>query len=630
MTGVVAQPKGKSHLNFDCLASTKSLANIEAALDPKAPERVMDNWDEIYSTHLYVRLAPGKTETDLNNALIAVAESRNKNALPEQTQFYYAQSLGNISPQPEQLANDTTPAAPWFFIWGFMAFMVLLLVFPSLNYAGMAVARALSRTREVGVRKAIGARNADVGKLFLTEAVLASSLALVVSALLHIPLNRAVGKYFPAFTNLQDLEARPLDWLIFIALAVGVGLLAGWIPSRRFAKLHPASAIRGDTNGLSALKPASRRMNWRSAILVGQFAFSLVFLILVATIWSQIRYMTIADYGFDKENLLSVSLQGNKAELLAAEMTQDRHVVGVSSSSVMLASNNLQGMALRLERTSEDIDIDCASVDHNFMKVMDLKMVAGDNFPADASPERLQYVILNERAVERFQLGSPAQAIGQTLWVSDTASVLVSGVVQDFHYFNLQNQIGPFALRFVPNEQQIMYVRLAPGDPGVALASLEAIWKKVDPVHPFEASFMEESVERAYQGVAFVGGLISFFSVLALSLAALGLLGSVTHSVGTRVKEIGIRKVLGASSIQVALFLSRRFLVVLTIAVVLALPAGFALSNLFLELFAYRIPVGGLILGGCTMAILALGLLTVGWQAMQAALADPVKSLRSE
>jgi putative ABC transport system permease protein len=628
--GVLAKPEGKSHLNFDCLVSSKSLATIESALTPESQERVMDNWADIYSTHVYIRLATGKTKTDLENALAAIAESHNKTAIKEEKSQFFAQNLDKISPQPERLANDPSHSAPWFFIWGMGAFMVLLLVFPSLNYANMAVARALTRVREVGVRKAIGARNTDVRALFLTEAVLTSGLALLCSGLLHFPLNHAVIKYFPAFTDLKDLQAKPLDWLIFIVIALAVGLFAGWIPANRLSKLNPSLAIRGHLGGVAALKPSARRLNLRSAMLVGQFAVSLVFMILVATIWSQIRFMTLSDYGFNKENLLNIELQGNKADILAAELAHDPRVVGTASASVLLASHSLHGMDLRRERTSENLGAHCVSVGHNYLNLMGFQLLAGENFPANASTDHLQYLILNEKAVAEFQLGSPTQAIGQTLWISDSATITVVGVVKDFHYRTMQEGIEPFALRFAPNEQQLLHVKLAAGDPGVALASIESIWKKVDPVHPFKAKFMEESVEQAYKGFTFGGGLISFFSFLMLSMAFLGLLASVTHNMGTRVKEIGIRKVLGASVSEVTLSLSKRFLVILSIAIILALPVGYALSNLFLSLFAYRIGVGSLILGGSAAALVVLGLTTVGVQVLKAALANPVKSLRSE
>jgi putative ABC transport system permease protein len=203
-------------------------------------------------------------------------------------------------------------------------------------------------------------------------------------------------------------------------------------------------------------------------------------------------------------------------------------------------------------------------------------------------------------------------------------------VVRDFHYRILEHGIEPFALRYAPNEYGLLHVRLAAGDPMEALASLEAIWEKMDIVHPFNAEFMDDSIQKAYSHVTFVGGLVSFFALLSLSLACMGLLGSVTQSVGSKIKEIGIRKVVGATTAQVTLLLSRRFLVLLIIAVAIAMPLGFWLSNLFLTLFVYRIAVGGLILGGSALVLLALGLLTVGVQTARAALANPVMSLRNE
>jgi putative ABC transport system permease protein len=627
VTGILADPPEKSHLYFGCLASVASLAALEAALPADAPERLLDNWEDHYMTHLYVRLAPGKTKTELENTLAIAAETRAKAGKSDKDVRFFAQSLGDITPRPATYANDPTRGAPWFFIWGLLAFVALLTIFPCINYANLAVARALSRTREVGVRKAIGARNSDVRRLILAEALLTAFLALAVSGVLHLPLNHFVRRFFPSAAGLEDLHTRPADWLIFIALAVGVGLLAGWIPARRLARLQPASALRGNAGGEM---PGATRFGWRTVLMIGQFSLSLVFVIVVATLWSQMRYMTLANYGFNKENLLTVELQGNKAPVLASEMAKDHRVAGVTATSVLLASNNLQGIPLRRERNSEDIGAHCASVDRNYIGVMGLELIAGENFPETAGEQREQYLILNEKAIERFQLGSPTAAIGQTLWMNDSTPLRVQGVVRDFHYRILEHAIEPFALRYAPAEHWILHVRLAPGDPGPALASLEAIWKKTDPVHPFKARFMEESIERSYTHVTFMGGLMSFFALISVSLACMGLLGIVTHTVSARLKEIGIRKVLGATTREVTLFLSRRFLILLAVATAVAIPIGYALSNLFLTLFVYRISIGWLLPGACTVALMSLALTTVGIQSLRAAIINPVKSLRNE
>jgi len=540
---------------------------------------------------------------------------------------YSVQNINEITPKAGRLANDLGGGAPWFFIWGMMAFVLILTIFPCLNYASMAISQGLTRTREVGIRKAIGARTADVKKLILAEALVTSFLALLLAWMLHLPLNRFVGNFFPAAAKLSKLQAGISDWLVFISFAIAVGLLAGWIPARRLSKMDPSLALRGN-NGEKYRKS---RFSWRTGMLVGQFVFSLIFMILVATLWSQMRYMTLADYGLHKENLLTIEMQGNKPAIVAAEMKQAPFVVGACMTTVILATNNLQSMSLYLEPGGDELGLHCALVDHNYIPVMGLHLIAGENFPENKMSTQEELLILNEKALEKYQLGSPAEAVGKTLWFNDSTPARVQGVMRDFHYRIFEHRIEPFALSYSPPENgHLMHVRIAPGDPGVALAALGSIWKKIDPIHPFKATFMEESIEKAYGHVKFVGGLTGFFALLSLTLACMGLLGAVTYSVSTKVKEIGIRKVLGATMAQVTFQLSRRFLILLGIAVLLAVPAGYFLSNLFLNLFVYRIPVGGLILGGSTALLLLLGLLTIGVQSGKAALTNPAHSLKSD
>jgi len=628
ITGVVAPPPGKSHIEFDCLASAGSMTAIEAGYkSEEAAEKIVENWENRYMVYGYVRLNPGKTASDLAVALAAIEKDRANAGKGDQALRYFSQNLADITPKSEMLVNDLGAGAPWFFIWGLVAFVAILIVFPCLNYANMAVARALSRTREVGVRKAIGARVGDIKRLILTEAVLTSLIALVVAWVLHLPLNHFVETGFPEGLMPFELQADVLDWAIFIAFSIVVGALAGWLPAQRLAKLQPTSALRGNAGSQLA---TSSRFGWRKVMLVGQFSVSLIFMIVVATLWSQMRFMTLADYGFQKENLLTVELQGNAATTVGAEMSQDPRVTGVCATSVVLAGNNLQGIPLQLERGGESPGIHCASVDANYIPVMGLELIAGENFPENRTSEKEQYLILNEKAVESFKLGTPAEAVGKTLWLGDDTPVSIRGVMRDFNYRNFEHRIEPFALRYAPMEHGILHIRIAPGDPSMALSALEGIWKKIDQVHPFKAEFMEESMRRAYSHVTLMGWLASFFAVLALSLACIGLLGIVTYTVSTRVKEIGVRKVLGASVSEVTLLLSRHFVAILGVAVVIAIPAAYFLCNLFLNLFVYRIEVGGLILGGSTLALLALGLLTVGVQVVRAALENPVKSLRSE
>jgi putative ABC transport system permease protein len=190
--------------------------------------------------------------------------------------------------------------------------------------------------------------------------------------------------------------------------------------------------------------------------------------------------------------------------------------------------------------------------------------------------------------------------------------------------------LEPFVLRHNPDRQQWLHVRLAPGDPGVAMASLESIWKKYDHVHSFKGEFMDETVRKSHNNATFVSSIAGIFGILSLSIACMGLLGMVTYTVSSRVKEIGVRKVLGASTLQITLTLARFFLILLGISVAIAIPLGLKISNLLLSLFVYRIDIGWGILGSSTAILLLLGLLTIGVQTLRAARTNPVDSLRSE
>ena len=625
ITGIVASPPGKSHLRFDVLASAATLVALDRALPPaEAGEKILDNWSNRYMSYVYVRVNPGTTQRDLNKALDQIAHKRFEANMEDKDVSFFAQSLNNITPAPERLANDTTDGAPWFFMYGIGFIVLLLILFPALNYANLATAQALSRTKEIGIRKTVGAKKADVRKLILTESVLTALIALLLASQFSIPLNHFVARYFPVAMNFEGLKADTFDWAIFILFGAVVGLIAGWLPANRLARMGSLAALKQTTRfvGRSPFR-------WRSIMLVGQFAVSLIFLVFVVAIWVQMKFMLITDYGFQKENLVTVPLQGNDPAILKNELSQDPHVVGITQSSLFLASSNLQGMPVKLEAGGAYREVHSSLVDPDFMQVMGLKLVAGQDFPRQ-SGGRQKFLIFNQKAVSAFNWGTPADAVGKTVWLDDTTTAVVCGIAEDFHYRNLESGIDPFALQLQDSKFGTLYLRISPGDPVDAMQSLRSIWKKVDAVHPFEGAFMEENIRQAYNHVTFVGGLMSFFTLLALVLASMGLLGMVTFTVNNKIKEIGIRKVLGASITHLTFQLSRQFLILLGFALIVALPVSYILVSNFLNVFVYHITLGFLILGGSSVLMILLALITIGIQTLRAALANPVETLMHE
>lgn len=634
VTGVLKKITQKTHFDFEALASSATIAPIEKNLPPEAADRsLIGNWTNYYGSFTYALLPPGKTKAELETVLAELAESRYRGLALETRDAGYrfaAQNLLEISPSREILSQTIERAMPIFVIWGLLGFVVLLTVFPCINYANLTIARALVRAREVGIRKVMGARRGELMRQFLTEAVLTTGIALVLAWGLRLVLNAFVVRMIPD-SDLQSDLYNPLaedtvTWAAFIGLALLTGLLAGWAPARYLSRFRPDAALRD----VSKIRLFSR-MTLRKALIVTQFTVSIIFVIVVSALWQQTNYALRAEYGFDKDNLVEVRLQGQDYRTLAAEIARDHRVVRVSASSHSVGTWQDGSVDLRKTRDGEPVQIRHFAVDQQYVENHGLQLLAGQNFPADANPRRQQFILLNEKALETLSLGAPAEAVGKTLWLDDTTEVAVLGVVKNYHFRPVTfYTIGPLALLFRPSEFNQLDVRLAPGDPSAALAHLEGVWKKLDPVHPIRYAFLDEEVRNCYAEMRTMTAVIGFFGLLAISIACLGLLGIVTFTVETRGKEISIRKVIGASVADLALLLSRNFLALLGIAVFLALPVGYLLADQLLNFFAYRVPIGFGILGGGALVLIVLGLLTVGVQTVRAALGNPVENLRNE
>ncbi len=633
VTGVLEKNSRKTHLDFEALTSAASMPALERQDAESRPgPAVSEDWLDYYSTYNYVLLRPGKTEADLTAALREIADTRYRGLTLETRDAGYrfqAQPLAHISPARELLSQSSGHALPLFIIWGLLAFVLLLTIFPCLNYANLTIARALVRAKEVGIRKVMGARRSELTRQFLVESILTTCIAVAVAWLLRFPLQSLLTGLIPASELESDLynplAVDALTWVAFGAFALMTGLAAGWLPARYLSRFRPDLVLRD----VSRVRLFSR-VNLRKALLVSQFAISLIFVIVVSAMWQQMNYATRAEYGFDKENILEISLQGQNYQSLADEIARDHRVVRVSASSHTLGTWEDGTVDLRKTRESEPVVVRHFAVDQNYIANHGLELVAGNNFPSNASARRQQYVILNEQALETFGLGSPQEAVGQTLWLDDSTELGVLGVVKNYHFRPLTNAIGPLALLYNPHDFRQLDVRLSAGDPAGTLATLEGVWKKFDPVHPMEFAFVDQRLRDCYAEMEAVTGMIGFFGLLSISIACLGLLGIVTFTVETRSREISVRKVIGATAADLTLLLSRNFLLLLGLAVAIALPIGYLLANQILQSFAYRISIGFGLLAGSAAGLLSLGLLTVGIQTVRAAMNNPAAKLRSE
>ncbi|HRI60783.1 MAG TPA: ABC transporter permease, partial [Saprospiraceae bacterium] len=595
VTGILQKIEHKTHFDFEALASGSTMLSLEKELTPEeAASAVSGDWTNYYATCNYVLLRPGKSKADLEVVLDEIASTRYAGMTLETRDKGYrfqAQSLSNISPAPEPLSQSSDRALPMFLIWGLLGFVVLLTIFPCLNYANLTIARALVRAKEVGIRKVMGAKRGELMRQFLTEAILTTCIALVLAWLLRFPLSSLITKLIPSELLQSDLY-NPLQedlvtWSAFAAFALFTGLIAGWLPARYLSRFRPDTALRD----VSKIRLFSR-LTLRKAMIVTQFTISLIFVIVVASMWGQLDYAMQTEYGFNKENIVEVRLQGQEYQALAAEIARDHRVLQVSASSHTVGTREDYSVDFRKSRDGDPLEMRNFFVDQNYIPNHGLQLITGKNFPADANPNRQQFVILNEKAVEFLGFGTPQDALGKTLWLNDSTEVAVHGVVKNYHFRPLTYSIGPLALLYAPRYFSQLDVRLAAGDPAGVLANIEGIWKKFDPVHDMEHAFLDQKLRDCYTEMKMMTSMVGFFGLLAISIACLGLLGIVTFTVETRGKEISIRKVIGASVADLTLLLSRNFLVLLGIAIVIALPVGYFLANQLLQFFAYRISIG--------------------------------------
>jgi putative ABC transport system permease protein len=349
--------------------------------------------------------------------------------------------------------------------------------------------------------------------------------------------------------------------------------------------------------------------------------------------------MLRSDHGFDTENFVHISLQGRNYKQLNAELSRNSEVEGITSSSAILGTFVQNESYARTSRDKEPTRMDYFSVDRNFISLMKLKLIAGRNFPSNISDSTESYIILNEKALELLQLGNPQEAIGKTVSVEEVSNKVVLpgdkkelqviGVIKDFFYQNMMRGNNAMGFRYIPAQFQIASVKLNKPADKSSIAALESTWKGIDKSNDFQYSLYEDEFAGIY-GEENNMSVLLFLTLLTITLSCLGILGITTYTTETRAKEIGIRKVMGASVANIVLLLSKNLLMLLAAAGLIALPISLLISKSILQQFANRIEPGFILLLIPFLIMASLALLAICSQTLRTAIANPVKSLRTE
>lgn len=512
------------------------------------------------------------------------------------------------------------------FIWMLLSIAAGVLLIACINFTTLSIGRSAGRAQEVGVRKVLGSNRNQLVRQFLAEALLMS----IFSAGLGLTLAQLA---LPWFNTLADrslqfsLQLYPeIGWLI-IGLILLVGLLAGAYPSAILSGFRPVAVLKSKLR-LGGLNFFSK------GLVTTQFVLSVGLAISTAIILQQVHYMQTQNPGFQKENVLVVKARETNAAEIYPKFRQlamqNPDVLSISSAEMSFGQD--EGYALMgWEYHDEQKETYQYIVDTNFVAALGMDVVAGSNFQPGMGQDR---VIINEAFAHNFGWTAD-EAVGKTIdGYNDTnAPPLVQGVVRDFHFRSFREKVEPqLFLPYQPGDAHPyqFFIRLRPGDPASALTALNKNWKQIEPDLPFNYSFLDEDLNRFYQSESRLGKIIGWAGGIAIFLACLGLLGLVALAVVNRTKEIGIRKVLGASELSIVELLSKDFLRLVAVAVIIASPVSWYLMHNWLQGFAYHITMPWWIFVSIGAFALAIAFLTISFHGVRAAVANPVDSLRNE
>ncbi|AKD58649.1 hypothetical protein SD10_19195 [Spirosoma radiotolerans] len=621
VTGIAKDVPKLSHIRFEALVS---FATADALLAKKDPN--FYSWENVWQNYVYIVLPENTTNGPLQASLndlntrenAAIKNKRFTVALQPLKEAALGRKLGN------SIGPTMIPLVAW--ILGGLAFVIILSA--CFNYTNLSIARSLRRSREVGIRKINGALKSHVLGQFMVEAVIISLLALVFSFGLFLFLRTQFLALDSHISDLVSLGLSPRIILYFIGLAVLVGLAAGFFPALFFARINAIKVIK-DASSMKVFQ----RVNMRKALIVIQYTLSLMFIATTLIGYNQYRAFISFDLGFATDNILNIRLQGNKGNVLAKELSGIPAVRDVSQSMMITSLGSMQGSRMKYTDPRDSAMVWLNKVDEHYLPVHNHKLIAGKNFTLRPKKGEESEIIVNEQVLKRFNITkrNPEEALGKLVTV-DGKKLAIVGVLKDFHYGTMDQKIEPVMFHYSADEPWgYLNVKIGSTDLPGTMASIENAWRKVDKIHPLDAKFYDDQIELAYNQFSVMVKVIGFIAFLAICIASLGLFGMVVFTTETRLKEISIRKVLGASEAGLIYLLSKGFLTLLMVATLVALPATYLFfDKVVLVNFAYHQPIGlsGLLMG--VVIVMFLAFLLIGSQTLKAARRNPAKILKSE
>jgi putative ABC transport system permease protein len=608
VTGVLKDVPGNSHFTFNVLIPFESRRNLDA------------DWSS-HIFYTYAKLKPNSDPIAFESKVRGIVRKH----LPDNLDEYYIQRLTDIH-LTSRLKGELGENGDILYVHILLIIGVFLLVIAGINYVNLVTAQSAGRAKEIGVRKVTGAFRGLLIRQFLFESVVMVLIAFLLSCVLTSLLLPSTRQIFGTDLTPFIFESRSA-WIILSCCVLAIGILSGIYPALYLSSFQPLKVLRGK---FFSSAPGIRL---RQGLVIFQFMMSGALVIGFLVIWQQLEYIRNKNLGFDQQNVLTVA---NVIGLADPEAIAEDFRKVASVESVARASGGIFGLRNSINGVADKdgfnhISLNFIRADYDFVPTLKIRMAEGRNF-SPLFPSDSTAIIVNETAVSQLGLHEPV--IGQSLkWDDDsgaTHDVTIVGVAKDFHFTSFHEEIKPFGFILEAGNGSTFFLKINPGNIRGTLAEVGKVWAKHSPDKPFDYTFQDEHMAKLHMSEERFQKLFSAFTVLAIVISCLGLFGLVTALAESRTKEIGIRKVLGSSVAGIIGMLTREFITLVMIALVIAAPAAFFIIENWLQEFAYRVEIQWQVFVAAGAVTLLTAFMTICFQSLRAALANPVDSLRSE
>ncbi len=607
VSGVIENPPAQSSIKFDFMLPVEEL---------EQRNEWMDSWGN-NGIWMFVKLAPGADAGSVSNKIRYLVRERSDDTVSE----LFLQPYGDMYLRSRfdngQLVGGRID---YVRIFGFVGIFILLLA--SINFMNLATARSAQRSLEVGIRKTFGSTRKSLTSQFLGESILLAFFSLLIALI-------AVWLLLPGFNTLTQkqislFQIDPIIWLQFGGIALATGILSGMYPAIYLSSIKLMDVLRKGN------AKTARGQSLRRSLVVFQFAVSIILIAGSITVYEQMQYIRSKNLGLDRENVLFSTLEGPLAEnfdVFKNTLLRDNSIENVTRSSQNPLQVGTSTPAPRWDgKDPEDKTLFyIISAGNDFFETMGMEMADGRAFSKDFGLDSMN-VVVNETAARAMGMQAP---VGQPFSLWDIDGQIV-GVVKDFHMNSMYNPIEPLIIRYDPEATNKIFIRTRAGQTEQAIAAFETVFSDFNTSFPFEYEFLDTAYEQMYRSEVVIGRLTNYFTVLALFIACLGLFGLASYTTERRTREIAIRKVLGANMNQVVLLLSREFLIMISIALVIGIPIAYLLLNEWLTGFEYHVPMGAGVFVTAALALFLVTSSTIGYQSIKAALINPARAMRME